>query len=119
MGELGEYAKKGSKFIKLGEGESVTGVFQGYEVGEYMGNVSIKYTINDQILSSGSKRLASRMDNVKVGSEIKIIRYGKGIETNYEVEMVKGGKPDVPQDLIDIVKGTKIGKDLGTPQGWE
>lgn len=94
MGALSKWAKDNSPFLKLEEGESVTGPYGGFKESSYLGKALIEYTIGDKILSSSSGKLAMRMDNIKVGDEIKIIRFGAGMNTNYEVEVV--GKAETP-----------------------
>lgn len=88
MGDLKEWVKKNSPYIKLEEGDSFTGIYKGYKESAYRGSPLIEYAIDDKVLGSSSNKLAMRMDGIKPGAKIKIIRFGTGPETNYEVEVL-------------------------------
>ena len=86
MGDLADWAKENSPFIKLADGESVTGIYNGFNKSSYMGKPLIEYQIDKKVLSSGSGKLASLMDKVSKGTEITITRHGNGTETTYTVK---------------------------------
>ena len=85
-----EYLNRDSKWVSIPEGGSYTGVYLGAEIGEkFRGKDTLNYKFQgDKTLSSGSKRLASRMRNIKKGQEITIKKFGSGMDTVYEVEVV-------------------------------
>lgn len=85
MGKLNEWAKEQSPYIKIGKNESCEGIYGGYRESSYKGTPLIEYKIGEKFLSSGSARLAKKMDAVKVGSSLKITKRGEGYETEYEV----------------------------------
>lgn len=100
MGDLAQWAKDNSPFIKLSDGESVTGIFNGYEKSKYRGKPLIEYNIGGKILSSSSGRLANCIDSINQGDEIKITRFGEGMQTTYEVEMIKSIKPTDEEQAV-------------------
>jgi hypothetical protein len=89
MGKLGDWAKDQSPYIKLEDGESFIGIYRGYKESNYKGTPLIEYSIGEKKISSGSAKLAKRMDNVPEGTKIKIIRFGEGYDTNYEIEILE------------------------------
>jgi hypothetical protein len=101
MGELTNWAKANSKFIKLADGEKFTGKYLGYQKGSFRGTPLIEYkfeiTGEAKIFSSGSNKLATRMDNVDKGKIVTVKRFGEGYETNYEVE-IEGQPKEEPKD---------------------
>ena len=86
MGELKDWAKANSPFIKLADGESVTGIYGGFQKGSYAGKPLIEYKIGEKVLSSSSGKLANIMDEISVGEEMTITRKGTGMNTTYEVK---------------------------------
>lgn len=100
MGELKDWADSNSKFIKLNSGDSVTGKYEGHQMGSYKGTPLVEYKIDGKVLSSGSSKLATRMDSVTEGAKVKITRFGEGYDTNYEVEIV----PEKPVEAWDEEK---------------
>lgn len=85
-----QYVNKDSKWIKIPSGGSYTGVYLGWEEGEkYRGQPTINYKFSgDKTLSSGSKRLSYKMDNIPNNTNICIKKFGMGMETVYEVEII-------------------------------
>ena len=99
MGELKEWAKSNSPFVKLDDGESLSGVYQGFKKNNFRGSEIIEYKIGEKLLSSSSGKLAMRMDGIEAGTEIKLTRFGLGFETNYEVEII--GQKDQDKAIWD------------------
>lgn len=87
MGSLSEWANKNSQWIKLNDGDSYSGIYGGFKIGDYKGNEVIEYKINDKILSSTSKQLAVKMDRVPLGATMTIIRFGTGPDTKYSIKV--------------------------------
>lgn len=85
-----EFLNRNSKWIKIPTGGSFQGVYLGCEPGEkFKGQDSLNYKFaGDKTLSSGSKRLAFKMRNIIEGTNIIIKKFGAGMDTVYEVEIV-------------------------------
>ena len=92
MGELGDWANEQSKYIKLGDGESCTGIYKGFNKSSYKGTPLIEYMINEATLSSSGASLARTMDRIRIGENIKITRFGLAVETKYKVEVLQEDK---------------------------
>lgn len=87
MGELGKWSKENSKFIKIGDGETFEGIYQGYKEGVNMnGDPAIVYKFDGKELKSSSAKLASYFDNIAIGTRVRIARTGSGLQTKWEVE---------------------------------
>lgn len=99
MGELKKWASENSRFIKLSDGESFEGTFEGFAKSKYMGKEIIEYSLSGKTLSSSSGRLALVFDSIKPGTKVKVTRTGEGLKTFYDVEIA--GKPTPKDDWPD------------------
>ncbi len=89
VGDLGNWAKKNSKFLKLADGESYEGVYKGYKEGTNMnGDPTIIYKIDDKELKSSSAKLAVSFDVIPLETKIKLSRAGEGLKTIWTVEKI-------------------------------
>ena len=90
MGEGSDYAKRNSKFIKIGDGEFVEGIFEGrkFVVKDIFGEEKeiCRYKIDGKTFDSQSGQLAIAFDNIHAGTRVKITRSGDGMDTKYLVE---------------------------------
>ena len=92
---LTEFAKSKSNFVSIKAGESYSAIYKGYkfvekdsfgETKEYA-----RYLLEDlkdkviRNLDSQSASFAEQMNNIEVGSTIKISREGEGMDTKYQV----------------------------------
>ena len=87
MGKLKDFAKRNSPFIKLGDGESIEAVYNGYKESNYMGKETVVYILGTKQLSSTSGKLALLMDEINEGTTIRISRHGLGMDTTYSVKV--------------------------------
>lgn len=103
MGELKDYAKRTSRFIKLEDKNSVEGIYEGVkfilkdsfgEEKEYA-----RYKIDGRVFDSTSGGLATQMDEIKIGEQVRITRHGEGMDTKYTVENLSN-----PQSQTQIEK---------------
>ena len=132
MGELGQWANKNSKFIKIGDGGSVVAEFKGFTESSFRGNPVIEYALKvdgeEKVLTSSSGKFARSMDDISVGDIIKITRTGTGTDTNYQVQ-IKGDDsgttpaptPD-PEEVKEKFAGTITNPTTHPtedPIGWE
>ena len=106
MSSPSQYVNKDSKWIKIPSGGSYTGVYLGWEEGEkYRGSYTVNYKFAEgKFLSSSSKRLSYKMDNIPENTKICIKKFGAGMETVYEVEIV--GQKEKIKELTDQAEWT-------------
>lgn len=99
MEEIDEFLGP-SQFLKFTPENDFTieGIFRGLKVEDDQFNPGQKRLVIDievdgeiRKLGTGSKRLAKKLLSAKVtpGTHFKILRFGEGFETNYEVRVVK------------------------------
>lgn len=87
MGDLSNWSKENSKFIKIKSGESFEGVYEGYKEGVNMnGEPAIIYKFDGKEFKSSSAKLAESFDKIAKGTKVKISREGEGLQTKWEVE---------------------------------
>ena len=92
MGDLKNWVKKTSMFIKLDDGESYEGVFEGYKIVPSSldpTKETVQYKLDGKFLQTSSKGLARAIDAVPEGSKVKITREGTAAKTQYKVEILK------------------------------
>lgn len=90
MGELGDWGKKNSKYITIPDGETIEGKFEGSSFvpsNFNPENTVVAYQIEGKIFNSGSRKLATAMDAVPIGSIVRISRTGAQAKTKYHVEV--------------------------------
>ena len=107
MKSFKDFAKSKSAFVSVKDGESYTGIYQGYkfiekdvkgETKEYA-----RYLLEDlqdnvvRNLDSQSGSLATQMDKIPKGSLVKISKTGEGFDTKWKVE-----SPDMPDNKEKI-----------------
>jgi len=97
MSEYTDWLNKDSLYIKIKEGESYIVIFNGRENGEYNDKPTVHYKFDKKTFSSSSKKLSEKMDNIPLGSKIKIQKFGTGTNTVYEVEVLETGKAPEPE----------------------
>ena len=92
MGELSNYAKRNSQFVKLEDGNSIEATYLGFKVGASSfdpDKETVSYKLEAEygvkILQSGAIGLARLFDKVEEGAQVKITRTGKGNQTKYIV----------------------------------
>ena len=92
MGGLKDWADKNSKFIKLSDGESCEGIYEGSKivVKDCFGEEReiVRYKIDGKTFDSTSMSLARQMDGIPEGQRISIAREGEGTETKYKVTLL-------------------------------
>ena len=97
MGELSDFAKKNSKFIKITDGESFTGVYQGYMMTldkQGVKKPTYEFLIDGQVkyFTSASGFLANEFDSekgkYKKGQRVKIVRIGNPPSVLYQTELI-------------------------------
>lgn len=100
MGELKDFANKISKYLMLGDKESVEVIFQGFKFGENPYNTEEKTVFYSfgisqdgenvtKILKSRAQRTMRDLDPIPIGSKVKITRYGTGPrDTEYKIEKI-------------------------------
>jgi len=89
VGKLAEWSKENSKFIKIADGESYEGEYQGYSIGTNMnGDPAIIYKLDGKELKSSSAKLASMFDKLDIGTRVKISRSGEGLQTKWKLETI-------------------------------
>ena len=112
MGELAKFAGGNSRFIKLTSGSSFEGKYTGFGMGEYKGNTLIEYHYEidgiSKTFSSGSKRLALKMDVIPKDSHLKVTKYGAGVDTVYEVEVLSTGEIEQVASTVEALTTEKI-----------
>lgn len=95
MGKLADRAKQLNPYIQLEDGESVTGIYQGWK--EVANNFDpeksqFQYTVivegEKKYFKSGSLKIAAIFDNFKEGDTVKITRKGSGTNTKYDIDGV-------------------------------
>jgi hypothetical protein len=109
--DLKDWASKQSRFIKLGDGESIEAVFiKAIEVDDSFnpGKTKIRYTLEvdneEKFLESASSDLARKMFNVEEGEVIKISRTGESMNTRYEVkEVVSKAKEEISKEELEEI----------------
>lgn len=119
MGDLKAWADDQSEFIKLGDGDSVIGVFVGFEQIPNRFDPkkqSIRYTLevegtngkaSEKFFESGSANVARQFDAVEAGDLVKISRTGEGTSTKYEIVSVADKEGEVSKKEAD-----KISKEM-------
>lgn len=89
MGTLKEYANKHSMFINFDEGV-IEGRYNGAKIilKESFGEEkeAVRYKIDEKVFDSLSSSLALQMDEIELGTKIKITKTGEGMKTKYVVE---------------------------------
>ena len=87
--DLGKWAKENAKFIKIPDGGSYEGIYNGYKTGVNMnGDPAIIYKIDDKEFKSSSTVLANTIAKIEKGTQIKISREGEGLQTKWKVEVL-------------------------------
>ena len=107
--DLKDWASKQSKFVRLADGESTTGVFlKATEVEDSFnaGKTKIRYTLEidgeQKIIESSSVNLARQMGAIEEGEIVKITRTGEGMNTRYSVgKVISKGVKDLPKEELD------------------
>lgn len=97
MGIGKDYAKRTSKFVQIGDGESYEGVFEGMKsvVKDSFGEEKevMRYKLDGKTFDSMSGSLARQMDNLLPGNRVKISRTGDGAATKWKVENLDNPQP--------------------------
>ena len=87
VGKLKDCSKEHAKYIKIEDGESYEGVFEGWKEGVNMnGDWAVIYTIDNKEFKSSSAVLANTMDSIPAGTRIRISRVGEARQTKWNVE---------------------------------
>ena len=93
MGHLGDFAKRNSQFISLGDGESIEAVFQSavvspnpFDVEKEVVNYKLETEYGLKTLRSGACGLARIFDNIQPETKVRLTREGLGNKTSYKVE---------------------------------
>ena len=89
MGELTNWAKETSPFIRLQDGESLEAVYNGYKIIPSRldpDKETVQYKLGEKYFESSSGALAKQFDEIKEGTKIKITRQGTGNKTKYILE---------------------------------
>ena len=99
---LSDYAKSKSNFVSLKDGESYMAVYKGFKFieKESFGETKeyARYLLMDledgivRNFDSMSGSLANRVDEIEIGTRIKITRAGEKMDTKYDVEIVVADK---------------------------
>ena len=97
MGKLSEWGKKNSKFLKLDDGESFIGKYNGFSFSMNQNGDEVPvYKFKDsegkeKLLQSTSKSLIKAFDEdlgpFKAGQTLEITRHGLDTKTSYEVSV--------------------------------
>lgn len=96
--DLGSFIKRNKIYLKLGDGESVIGVYRGYVISADPRDPSKEkaiYKIQPEgydkalFLSSASVKLAETMAEISEGEPIKITRHGVEKATTYQLESIE------------------------------
>ena len=83
---LKDWAKDNAKFIKIENGESYEGVYQGYKEGTNMnGDPAVIYKLDGKEFKSSSTALAEIFSEIDEGTKVKISRTGDGLQTRWSV----------------------------------
>jgi hypothetical protein len=96
MGELKEWARSQSKFIKLDDGDLITAQYEGFSEIDDKFNpdkkaIRYKFNINGETKywEKSSSRVAEQMDSIPIGSTIEISRKGsEAKDTVYTIKAV-------------------------------
>jgi len=93
MGVGKDYAKKHSRFLSFKDDDGViSGVFKGMKpvLKESFGEEKevMRYAIDEKVFDSQSGSLATQMDEIEVGTPVRITQTGSGMDTKYTVEKV-------------------------------
>jgi len=89
MGELASWSKENAKYIKIENGESYEGIYNGYKQGVNMnGDPAIIYNLDDKEFKSSSTVLAETMDSIATGSKVRLSRIGEGKNTRWTVTVI-------------------------------
>jgi hypothetical protein len=91
MGELADWARSTSRFMKIANGETVEVVFNGATktISTYDNKtMTICYQFDEKFFNSQSKRLAEIFDEIPVGSKVRITKTGTAQSTKYNVEVI-------------------------------
>lgn len=95
MGKLTDWTREKSKFFKLGDGESMTVTFKGYDFAKSTFDPDkevVRYTLDtsygEKTWDTGSQKVATFFDKVKPGQEVVVTRRGTGRDTEYELSLV-------------------------------
>lgn len=95
--DLNSFIKRNSKFLKLGDEESVTVTYLGFVIGVDPKNPEkekVTYRFkregydNPVFLSSASTNFAARMAKISKGETIQLTRHGLETATTYEINPV-------------------------------
>lgn len=87
--DLKKWAKDNSKFIKLESGESFEGEYEGHKEALNMNQEpTIQYKIEGKTFNSSSGALAMTMSDIKIGTKVRITKFGAGMQTKYQVEVL-------------------------------
>jgi len=98
MGDLKEWSKKQSKFVKLDDCESMTLQYDGFDVipskfDPEKQSIRYKFSLNGEkkFWENGTSKVALQFDQIKVGSIVKVTRSGLDKATSYAIEVVNTG----------------------------
>ena len=90
MDDLREFGTLESKFITMKSGEVLEAVYEGHTIVPNHFNPSLKsvrYVLSGKFFSSTSKKLASMMAEIPLGTKVQIKRIGEQKNTKYEVRV--------------------------------
>ena len=122
MGLLQDWVNQNADYISIKDGDSFVGIYQGWSMGEmYKNTQMINYHFEKdgklKDFSSGSKKLASKLDKVPKGTTLKIMRFGNSTETKFEVEVLKSA-PSIIEQVDQKLEDQGI-KDVADAVGGE
>lgn len=96
MGDLKQWAKDTNPNLKLEDGETVVGIYQGYAIVDDAfnpGKEKVQYELQidgkTKYWKSGSGAVAMFFDQVPKGGKVKITASGEGMKRRYDVEKVE------------------------------
>ena len=95
MGDLKDWSRKQSKFVKLEDGESMTLQYEGFDIipskfDPEKQSIRYKFSLNGdkKFWENGTQKVALQFDNIKTGSIVKVTRKGLEKATSYAVEVI-------------------------------
>ena len=112
MGELGNFAKQQSAFLKLNSGEKIEAVYLGYKIMQSPFDpdkeiVSYKLETEWGVKSwnTGSSYIAQAFDTISLKSRIRILKQGEGQQARYQITLLDGNK--VAEEVNEGLKKDK------------
>lgn len=95
MGELADYAKKMSRFLKFEEGEPVVVKYLGFKFVESQRDPDVELARfifevdgKEKFYETRSGKLCREFDKIEKGSWVEITRTGESFDTKYEVKVL-------------------------------